>query len=254
MKSFCLLLFLCFACSHALPTQPVSDRERDGFVGPVKRVFVEWSPIYRPWGYIPVGSHCREMTKGYDENGRLIQHSIYPGSCGSDERREEYSYAPDGSRTANVQEIRGKNSPPPPPPPIGTGSNSKQETGEPRTTFKYGPSGKLIEEVSVRPSGRVIYKYTYNYDTKNRMIEMTGYNADGPISDRRVYGYVGDNGAPSEFAYYGPDGKVYERTIYSDYEFNSRGDWIKRKETTEETLNRKSVSIVSREIEYYSPK
>jgi hypothetical protein len=85
------------------------------------------------------------------------------------------------------------------------------------------------------------------------MVEMTGYNADGSVSDRRVYGYVGGS-APSEFAYHGPDGKVYERTTYSEYEFNSRGDWIKRKETSEETFNRKSTSIVSREIEYYSPK
>jgi hypothetical protein len=253
MRSICLLLFLFIACSQAPSSKPVSDREHDGFAGPVKKVFVEWSPVYRPWGNIPIGSRCREMTKHYDENGRLMMHSTYPGSCGSDERREEYTYAPDGSRTAKAQEIRGKDSPPPPPP-MATGSNTKQETGEPRTTFKYGPSGLLIEEASLRPSGKVIYKYTYTYDAKNRMLEMTGYNSDGRVSDRRVYGYAGDNRAPSEFAYYGPDGKAHERTTYSEYEFNSRGDWIKRKETSEETFNRKSISIVSREIEYYSPK
>ncbi len=37
----------------------------------------------------------------------------------------------------------------------------------------------------------------------------------------------------------------------SDYEFNSQGDWVKRKETREERFNRKSVSLTIREIEYY---
>jgi len=36
--------------------------------------------------------------------------------------------------------------------------------------------------------------------------------------------------------YYGPDGKIYERTSYTDYEFNSKGDWIKQRVTTEETF------------------
>ena len=51
--------------------------------------------------------------------------------------------------------------------------------------------------------------------------------------------------------YYGPDGKIYERTTYTDYEFNPKGDWIKRKQTTEETFNRRSVSMANPEIEYF---
>jgi hypothetical protein len=83
------------------------------------------------------------------------------------------------------------------------------------------------------------------------MIEGTGYDRDGQISDRRVYSYSGDDYVPSGFTYYGRDGKVYERTGYTDYEFNSRGDWLKRKQTSEQTFNRRSVSITFREIEYY---
>lgn len=83
------------------------------------------------------------------------------------------------------------------------------------------------------------------------MIEMTSYNSDGQVSSRRVYGFTGDEKVPSSFAYYDGKGNVYEKTIYSDYEFNSQGDWIKRKETTEERFNRQSVSLTVREIEYY---
>jgi len=56
---------------------------------------------------------------------------------------------------------------------------------------------------------------------------------------------------PSGFAYFGSDGRIYERTTYTDYEFNSKGDWIKRKQNKEETFNRRSVSMTFREIEYY---
>ena len=117
--------------------------------------------------------------------------------------------------------------------------------------FKYDPSsGKKVESTSIRPSGKIVYKTTYTYDGKGRMIEITSYDSDGQVSSRRVYGYSGDVSVPSSFAYYDGKGNVYERTIYSDYVFNSEGDWIRRKETREERFNRR-VSSTVREIEYY---
>ena len=73
----------------------------------------------------------------------------------------------------------------------------------------------------------------------------------GQITVRRVYSYTGDERVPSTFTYYDQEGKVRERTTYTDYEFNSTGDWLKRKQTTEETLNRVTVALVTREIDYY---
>ena len=81
------------------------------------------------------------------------------------------------------------------------------------------------------------------------MIETAGYEE---VSFRPASLQLrGRQRVPSGFIYYGGNGKVYERTTYSDYEFNSHGDWVKRKETTEETLNRKSISWMLRKIEYY---
>lgn len=247
MKSIFLILIFCVACGQAPVTKKASDREHDGFVGPVKKVFVEWSPI--SGGSVPAGSRCRDMTKVYDSSGRLMQHSVYSGACGDDERREDYTYTQDGSRTAKTLKIQGKDSPPPPPP--AKVRSSSEEEGQPRTVFKYAPSGKLIEDASVKPGGKVFDKYTYSYDDKGRMTESTGYEENGQISVRRVYSYTGHEQVPSGFTYIGRGGKVYERTTYADYEFNSRGDWVKRKETIEETLNRKNVLMVFRDIEYY---
>lgn len=248
MKHIFLVLIFCIACTQASVTKRSSDREHDGFVGPVKKVFVQWSPIYPADPNIPIGSRCRTMTKIYDESGRLIQHSLYPGSCGGDEMREDYTYAQDGSRKTKTKEIRGKDSPPPPPPIARP--NSEWEKGEPREVFKYDSSGKLTEMVSIKPSGKVGYKLTYSYDARGRMVEMDSHHGDGDVT-RRVYSYSGDGRFPSGFTYISGKGRVGERTAYSDYEFNSHGDWIKRKETTEETFNRRSISITFREIEYY---
>ncbi len=248
MKYFSLLLIVFIACTQAQTIKRESDREHDAFVGPVKKVFQVWSPV--SGSNYPTGSRCRSSTKVYDEGGRLLRQSFYPGACGSDEIREDYTYAPDGSRTTKSQNIRGKDSPPPPPP-MAAPPGYKQEPGEPRTVFKYASSGRLVEDASVKPSGKIVYKNTYSYDDGGRIVEMTGYDREGQVTERRVYSYSGNSRVPSTVTYYGGDGKVYDRTAYSDYEFNARGDWVKRTETREQAFNRRSVSTTFREIEYY---
>ncbi len=123
MKHTFVVLIICIGCTQASVPKRESDREHDGFVGLVKKVFVVWSPI--SGSNYPVGSRCRQMTNVYDESGRLMQHSVYPSACGSDEIRDDYSY-----------------------------------------------------------------------DLKRRLIEITGYDGDGQISDRRVYSYSGDDRVP----------------------------------------------------------
>lgn len=251
MKHIFLAMILCIAWAQGQTTKRESDREHDGFVGPVKRVFEVWSPI--SGSNYPAGSRCRSRTKVYDEQGRLIQQSHYPGACGSDEIRDDYTYAADGSRTAKSQEILGKGSPPPPPP-VGGPPGYRAQPGKPRMVFKYNAAGRLIESASIQPSGAVFYKNVYSYDDKGRLTELTGYDREGQVLDRHVYTYSGDNRVPSTATRYGRDGKVYDKSLYSDYEFNERGDWVKRKQTREHRFNRTTVSMFLREIEYYQRK
>ena len=248
MRQIFLLLILCIVSSQATITKRESDREHDGFVGPVKKVIEMWTPISGS-PYAP-NSKCRQMTNEYDQAGRLTRHSVYPGECGSDEIREDYTYSPAGDRTTKLQEIPGENSPEPPPP-AAAPAHAKRENGPPKEVSRYDDAGRLVQEGMMLPSGKFRYKLTYTYDAKGRLIETTGYDGDDRVSSRRVYSYSGDQRIPSDFMYYGGDGKIYERTTYTDYEFNSKGDWIKRKHTTEETFNRRHVSMFHREIEYY---
>src|SRR5262245_54852446 len=92
-----------------------SERERNGFVGTVKKSQEEWSPIS---GYpYPSDTRCRAQAQVYDEDGRLLQYTFFTGACGSDEDRQHYTYDQDGSRTIRFERVQGKNSPPPQPPP-----------------------------------------------------------------------------------------------------------------------------------------
>ena len=254
MKNIILVLVFCVVSSQATGPKRETDRERDGFVSPVKKVFVFWTPI--AGSDYPQGSKCRQLTNEYDQTGRITRYSIYPGSCGSDEIRNDYTYSPDGTKTTKTQEIRGENSPPSPPPPVGRpGVEREHEPLKP--ALKYDNAGRLIESGMVLPSGKFAYKTTYTFDAKGRLIETAGYDGDDRVTDRRVYNYSGDERVPSEFTYYRGDGKVSERTTYSDYEFNSKGDWIKRTQNKEQMFrgfNRRSVSTTYREIEYYPDK
>jgi hypothetical protein len=246
MKTIILFLVLCVVSGQATGPNRKSDREHDGFVGPVKKVFVFWTPI--SGSNYPDGSKCRELTKEYDQTGKIIRNSVYPGPCGSDEIRDDYTYSPDSNKTTRRQEILGANSPPSPPPPVGTSNATvNREDGPAKEALKYDDSGRLIEVGMVMPSGKYMYKIIYTYDPKGRLIETTSYDGDNRVTERRVYNYSGDERAPLEFTRYGSDGKIFGQTMYTDYEFNSKGDWIKRKQT----FNRRRVSMTYREIEYY---
>ena len=242
------VLIALFLSLTLFQTTHQSDRVNDGFVGPVRKVAVVWTPV--SGGDYPQGSKCRQLTDEYDETGRLTRHSVYPGSCGSDEIREDYTYAADGSRGVKRQEIRAPGSAPPP----AIGGTSNASTGPPKEIIKHDSAGRLIEKSWVKPDGGFSYRTLFSYDDKGRLTEMSGYDGTGHLVVKRAYSYAAEQRAPSSFIYYGPSGKVSERTSYTDYEYNSNGDWIKRKQTIDEGSNRGKVSITSREIEYYSPK
>lgn len=256
MTFLTMMLSLVIALNQATISQTMSDREHAGFVGPVKKVFVEWSPVDRPYNDIAPGTRCRERTDVFDKDGRLTQNSVYPGSCGSEEIGEYYTYRPDGSRTETTDASRASGIPSGAPPIAG--GNVNREPGRPKTTFQYDSKGRLVETSTLGPAGKMIYKSAYSYDDKSRLLERRGYGEDGKVSSRRTYRYDGVRNVPASFAYYDGDGKVHEEIAYSDYEFNERGDWVKRKETRQEkvyisgqTFIRKRISSTYRQIEYY---
>ena len=248
MKALCIVgLALLTGLIQGGASKPATDRELDGFTGPVKSVLLESSLISSSDGGRRTGSPCRQTADVYDKTGRLLQHSAYLGRCGSDEIRAEYSYAADGSRTRKTRGIQGSGGSSPG---FTDGSSTAEDTRQHREIFTYDSSRRITEATTVQANGKVKYKSRYNYNAQGRMIEIAEYGDDGRGPARRAYRYEGDSQVPFEFIYYGHDGQAYSKTTYTDYEFNSQGDWVKRKETDQRS-NRKYVSWTLRKIEYY---
>lgn len=239
----------CLVFLQSPSTRKKSDRELDGFAGPVKKVFEEWSPVS---GYPnPSDARCRTLTKIYDPNGRLVQSSLYPGSCGSDEIREHYTYDQEGNRTERTEEFQGKDSPPPPPPPMPPpGARDQAVKGPPKTTFKYDNRGLMTEMAVYRANGALIYKIVKKYDEKERLQEGQSVNPSGKTTAKYVYTYEGEKRFPESYTYIGADGKPSGVVRYTDYELNRQGDWVKRRESSESS-GAAQISIHYRSIEYF---
>ena len=231
-----------------------SERECNGFVGPVKNSLEEWSPVS---GYpYPSNARCHIRAQVYDKDGRLLQSSFFTGACGSDENREHYTYEQDGSRTTRFEYIQGKNSPPPPPPPMmpPAAKGGEAVKGPPKTTFKYDAQGMITEKANFRANGEPTYKTTYKYDEKSRLQEMQVIHSDG-TRYRLTYKYDGEKRFPESQNSFEADNNTPKSTVtYTDYEFNPQGDWIKRKETVKEATGRTTVAIHYQSLEYYSPR
>ena len=235
------LLVFCVVSNQGSVTKRLPDREQDGFVGPVKKVFVTWTPISgSPY---PADSKCRQLTNEYDQMGRITRHSLYPGACGTDEIREDHTYSHNGERRTTTKTIPAPNSPPLRRAQLNAEINKRQAA----QGFTHDDAGRLIEEQSF---GQLSYRTSYFYDAKGRLLETRDYQSES-LTSRRIYNYSGDDRVVSGFRYYNSDGIVQQYTEYSDYEFNSKGDWISRKENKQENFKPRVVSITHREIEYY---
>ena len=248
---FCLLLMP----TQAPSPQKMSDREQEGFRGPVMKVFEEWSPQTEE-SNIPIGARCPRETKTYDQQGRLTSDVLYPGKCGGDgEIREDYSYDKDGNRLERHDDSKASGisvSPPKPPTPSAGGNQNGSYTF--KHVFKYDSKGRMNEESVYSPSGKLKYKLVYKYDSQNRLIEDKSVDPDGSVSEKQTFSYNSDERFPSGSISIGSNGKPYAKDTYSAYELNSRGDWIKRREIQEhpDQPNRaKTIAIVTRTIEYY---
>lgn len=106
-----------------------------------------------------------------------------------------------------------------------TGKLSKKQS------FEYGDSGHLKKEILEDSASKSVYSYTYD---ENGILIETKRNFESKLSE-----YESIN-----------------RTIYSDYKFDSIGNWIERRVTvydehSKNEKNRPSVSIEYRSFTYY---
>ena len=255
MKNMVILFCLTLMLTQASPSRKMNDRELEGFKGPVRKVFEEWSP-QTEGSNVPIGDRCPRETQQYDQRGRLTSLVLYPGICGEDgEIRDDYSYDKDGNRLGRTDDSKASGIPiSPPNQSIPSDRRNQDDSYSTKHVLKHDSKGRISEESVYSPSGELIDKTVYKYDAQNRLIESDSVDPDGSISEKQTFIYNGNGRFPSGSISRGSDGKPKEKETYSDYEVNSRGDWIRRREIVEhlDQPNRpKTITIIIRTIDYY---
>ncbi|HMS43577.1 MAG TPA: hypothetical protein PKE69_25340 [Pyrinomonadaceae bacterium] len=212
MKIYILLFALIFtSCTTKLHRQ--TDRERDGFVGKVARVYI--STLFPTKGKCPIKSNT------YDANGNLTKQKIYTNGCGDKFITTDYRISADGKRISTTE-----------------------GTQQSKTIYNFDTSGRISEETTSFNNAETL-QVKYFFDEKGRIKEKI-YTTNGTQYGKDVYEYVGENNAPAKFTYTDSRNEKSVSIIYTNYEFNSEGDWVKREETDNGKL-----SFVERAIEYY---
>jgi hypothetical protein len=251
MKIILSVFLFALAFGQVTGVKRKSDRELDGYVGPVKHVLKEWSPLEKARYHIQPGTRCRTHAVVYDEQGREMQSSLFSNSCGTDENRDTYTYDAEGNYTIRYEFFHDPKSPPLPPPPMPPPGAKPRATGPPKAVFKYDAEGRKSEKSVINSNGDLTYRIVWEWDDQDRKKEQQAFDASGVMYSRTVHRYEGTQRNPVEWLSYGREGKLSSRTIYSDYKLNAQGDWIERKETSEAAGQPRDVSLSIRTIKYY---
>ena len=117
--------------------------------------------------------------------------------------------------------------------------------------YKY-KDGKLIEKQMFFSSGKKGMRYVYNYS--NNQVEELVYTTEGELNQKYLV-TLNKNGNEIEKTSFGVT-KVYPNRKYRyEYEFDEKGNWIKKITSTEITENGKTTfkptSVTYRTITYF---
>lgn len=114
--------------------------------------------------------------KSYNDDGLLTDklyqyNSTYSGNSSTTETRYHYN--------SKNQLIRTED------------TSAKKSTYSAHSEYTYDSKGNLTKRESVFKSGNR-YKYTYQYDNRNRLIRVEDFNTNGQLTARETYTYSGN--------------------------------------------------------------
>jgi hypothetical protein len=182
-----------------------------------KKFAYRYSPDGKIWERIDLNSSEREVFT-YQKNrieritqlkdGRVLDRWIYSLDDNGSKVKDEYTLVDKtlGQRLLNPIDV---------------------------TTYKYDVQRRLIETAYFKADGSPTiglifssHKYVNSYDDKNRVIERSAYNLDNSLISKWTYKY-NEKGYLEEISQFGPSLTLLEKRIYSD--FDTAGNWTKSK-------------------------
>lgn len=236
-----------------LPQTPVAQRagtdaSDEGLRGPVKTVLTESDDLSGTWS---VQGRKKNSFDTYNEQGNKLRTELYDYK-GNLDRITVYGFI-DGHRVSVSKTIERDYNPPPVAmaPAPGAAIKKSDPRFDNRYEFKYDEKKRLTEKTWLQSNGDVWLRYVYKY-TGNQKEELV-YSENGSLNQRYLY-TLDDKGNKIEQTFFGRDGSVEEKQAYT-YEFDAKGNWIKR--TTSRMLTKNGTaqlqpySVYFRTITYY---
>jgi hypothetical protein len=242
------------ATPSPLPQEPVakkakSDAQDEGLKGKVKTVFTESEDLS---GAGSVSGRKPTSMDYYNERGNLTKQELYDYR-GNPYDIIVYGYL-DGDRVALFKTIQYEYNPPPmmmptvpgqPPPKSDPRYSRKQK-------YKYDNKGRLIEKALSGNDDRLWLRYVFKYQDNTR--EEAVYDEKGVLNQKYLVTYDDKGNEQEKTIFDGKDNAVIEKFSYV-YEFDDKGNWIKRTTSRWTTKDGKSAftpySIDYRTITYY---
>jgi hypothetical protein len=221
------------ATAHA--QQPQTDRDFDGLKGPVKSVTVETATLKKHDGqYVKEPRSLAERVM-YNANGNRADDEWYDENDGTLMKKSTYRYI-GGKKLAEGQLIIPILIVPSP----GQADDNTQPARAPASfphsmrsisekyEYKYDARGR-IREMIIKEHGRVTNRVVYVY--KGNRKETRSYVDEGQMVYRQV-DTLDARGNLIESTSFDPEaGAANSKYSYTAYEFDARGNWIKRLKT-----------------------
>lgn len=239
-----------------LPQEPVakrlrSDAEDEGLKGRVKTVLTEREDLSGTWA---VSGRKPSSMEYYNEQGNLIKTESYDYR-GNPSDITVYGYL-DGDRVSHSNSIDYEYNPPPMMIAAAAAPGQAKPKYDPRYSykfkFKYDEKGNLKEKVWYSNDGALWMRYTYNY--KGNQKEELIYDENGALNQKSLYTLDDKGNEIEEINYEIKDNSVSDKYSYS-YEFDAKGNWIKKTTSEWVTKDGKSQLVPSnvtyRTITYY---
>lgn len=281
-----VLLFLAVCASIptacATPVAAGTDAQEAGLMGPVRSVLTRGNPTWETEFYDRTGT-LMERWAGLDPNRfRAHQYPVVKWIYSYDGHGKRtlvtvterdgalmsvtaFAYDEEGHQTASVEaDMRGDTD--------GQFDSAEfrlyDERGSEvrrllflshdsvrKTVYKHHEEGRRVEKISFQ-DGQFSFRYINRYDTKGDPVERFHYDAEGAFVGREAWEYD-EEGNVIRTSSYGIGGSL-ESQFSHRYEFDERGNWVKRIDTAEVNprtaegrLTYVPESVTTRTISYY---
>jgi YD repeat-containing protein len=225
------------ALTHAIPVQ--SDRETDGFVGPVRSVVIEtakllparlgWQQDVRHQAHIVEWleePRMRVQTMTYDAQGKRYDTAFY-NEHGMLRWQWRYTYTPEGRIQTRISTDTGRD-------PRWTIRYLYDAAGRVREKLEvaadqalarrwqylYDAQGLLVEETNFDSYGTLLWKWRYTYNTQGQRVEESNHTANGAILWKRRYVYDTHQRLTEEYHYDAAASLLWQR----HYTYDTHGD------------------------------